>query len=67
MPGGRVDTSKLVKLDEVAHQLGCHVETLRLRVRRGGLKAVRGPHGAHYVSRAAVGRLRGITARQPAR
>jgi hypothetical protein len=40
---------KLVKLDRAARRLGCHIETLRLHIRRGRLRAVRGPHGAYYV------------------
>jgi hypothetical protein len=60
MPMGKVDTSKLVKLDEAARQLGCHVETLRLRVRAGSLEAVRGPHGAYYIAPSALEKLRGI-------
>ncbi|HEX2647499.1 MAG TPA: hypothetical protein VHO95_09735 [Candidatus Dormibacteraeota bacterium] len=39
----------LVKLDKAARRLGCHVETLRLHVRTGRLRAVRGAHGAYYV------------------
>jgi len=39
----------LVKLDRAARRLGCHVETLRLHVRTGRLRAVRGAHGAYYV------------------
>src|SRR5438477_176532 len=31
-----------IRLDEAAHRLGCHVETLRIRVRDGRLVAVRG-------------------------
>lgn len=42
--------SSLLKLDEVAKRLGCHIETLRLRIRSGRLKAIRGPHGAYYIS-----------------
>src|ERR1700737_4115330 len=42
--------SKLLKLDDVAQRLGCHIETLRLRIRRGRLKAIRGPHGAYFIS-----------------
>jgi hypothetical protein len=42
--------SSLLKLDDVAKRLGCHIETLRLRVRSGRLKAVRGPHGAYFIS-----------------
>jgi len=40
---------ELVKLDRAARRLGCHVETLRLHIRTGRLRAVRGPHGAYYV------------------
>ena len=40
----------LTKLEEAARRLGCHVETLRIRVRDGRLAAVRGPHGAYLVS-----------------
>ncbi|MGA8866931.1 MAG: hypothetical protein WB510_08175 [Candidatus Sulfotelmatobacter sp.] len=42
--------SRLLKLDDVAKRLGCHIETLRLRVRSGRLKAIRGPHGAYFIS-----------------
>lgn len=41
---------KATKLSDAARRLGCHVETLRLRIRAGQLKATRGPHGAYYVS-----------------
>src|ERR1700730_17130308 len=41
---------RLHKLTDVADELGCHVETLRIRIRSGRLKAVRGPHGAYYIS-----------------
>jgi len=47
----------MVKLSEAAELLGYHVETLRLRIRRGELTAVRGPHGTYYVSREAVAAL----------
>lgn len=47
-------SSALVKLSEAARRLGCHVETLRIRVRKGQLKAVRGPHGAYYIPQRAV-------------
>jgi hypothetical protein len=40
---------RLVKLDKAARRLGCHIETLRLRIRRGQLKAYRGPHGAYFI------------------
>jgi AraC-like DNA-binding protein len=42
--------SRLLKLDDVAERLGCHIETLRLRIRSGRLKAIRGPHGAYFIS-----------------
>jgi AraC-like DNA-binding protein len=42
--------SRLLKLNDVAERLGCHIETLRLRIRSGRLKAVRGPHGAYFIS-----------------
>ncbi len=40
---------RLIKLDAAAKRLGCHVETLRLKVRSGKLRAVRGPHGAYFI------------------
>ena len=40
----------MTRLDDAARRLGCHVETLRIRVRDGRLTAVRGPHGAYYVA-----------------
>ena len=39
----------MIKLAEAARSVGCHVETLRVRVRDGRLRAVRGAHGAYYV------------------
>ena len=59
--------SSLLKLDDVAKRLGCHIETLRLRIRSGRLKAVRGPHGAYFISsRSFRGlRVRKRPARQP--
>ncbi len=39
----------LLKLDEAAARLGCHVETLRVHIRDGRLRAIRGPHGAFYL------------------
>ena len=39
----------LVKLDRAARRLGCHVETLRVHIRTGRLRAIRGRHGAYYV------------------
>ena len=43
-----------MKLSDAAHELGCHVETLRERIRDGRLEAVRGPHGAYFVTRASL-------------
>lgn len=40
---------RLVKLDAAACRLGCHVETLRLKIRSGKLHGVRGPHGAYFI------------------
>jgi hypothetical protein len=48
---------RLHKLTDVADRLGCHVETLRIRIRGGRLKAVRGPHGAYYISAQSCGGL----------
>jgi AraC-like DNA-binding protein len=48
---------RLYKLADVADRLGCHVETLRIRIRSGRLKAVRGPHGAYYISAQSRGGL----------
>jgi hypothetical protein len=50
--------ARLLKLDQVAEQLGCHVETLRLRIRSGRLKAARGPHGAYFISHRSLRVLR---------
>ncbi|HUY74465.1 MAG TPA: hypothetical protein VMW11_08135 [Candidatus Dormibacteraeota bacterium] len=56
--GRKPETDKgMVKLSEAAKLLGYHVETLRLRIRRGQLAALRGPHGTYYVSREAVAAL----------
>ena len=49
-----MDTSAPIKLSEAARRLGCHVEALRIRVRKGRLRAVRGPHGAYYISQDAL-------------
>ena len=58
---------RLLRLDQVAELLGCHVETLRLRIRSGSLKAVRGPHGAYFISGRSLAGLRVRTrpTRQP--
>jgi AraC-like DNA-binding protein len=57
--------SSLLKLDDVAKRLGCHIETLRLRIRSGRLKAIRGPHGAYFISARSLRVLRVRT--RPAR
>jgi AraC-like DNA-binding protein len=59
--------SSLLKLDDVAERLGCHIETLRLRIRSGRLKAIRGPHGAYFISARSlrVLRVRMRPVRQP--
>jgi hypothetical protein len=44
-----VSADGLIELAEAARRVGCHVETLRIRVRDGRLRAVRGAHGAYYV------------------
>ena len=54
--------SRLIKLDDVAKRLGCQIETLRLRVRSGRLRGVRGPHGAYFISARS---LRGLRVRTP--
>jgi AraC-like DNA-binding protein len=48
----------LVKLSEAALALGFHVETLRLRVRQGELTAIRGAHGAYYLTRATMAAIK---------
>lgn len=47
----------MVKLDAAARALGFHVETLRVRIRRGDLAAIRGPHGAYYLAPSVVATL----------
>lgn len=54
--------SRLVKLDAAAARLDCHIETLRLRIRKGELKVVRGPHGAYFISARS---LQGLRVRKP--
>jgi Helix-turn-helix domain len=49
LENGGVTAVGLLKLDEAARRLGCHVETLRVHIRAGRLTAVRGPHGAYYL------------------
>ena len=43
-------TGRLIKLGAAADALGFHIETLRVRIRRGELAAVRGAHGAYYLT-----------------
>jgi len=45
-----VGSRDLVRLDAAAREIGCHVETLRLRVRDGRLRATTGPHGTYFVA-----------------
>jgi hypothetical protein len=61
MPGKRV------KLMAAARRLGCHVETLRIRIRDGRLKATTGPHGAYYVSQEDLAALPRPGQKPPAR
>ena len=49
LENGGVTAVGLLKLDEAARRLGCHVETLRVHIRDGRLIAIRGPHGAYYL------------------
>jgi len=49
LENGGVKAVGLVKLNEAAQRLGCHVETLRVHIRAGRLMAIRGPHGAYYL------------------
>jgi len=55
------------KLSDAAVELGCHVETLRERVRAGLLEVERGPHGAYYVTTAALERMPPIVRTSPPR
>lgn len=43
------DQEELFTLKDAASLISCHVETLRLRIRRGKLDAERGPHGAYLI------------------
>ena len=47
-----------IPLSEAARRVGCHVETLRERVRDGRLEATRGAHGRYYVTEAALSRMK---------
>ena len=47
----------LIKLEVAARQLDCHVETLRIRIRSGHLKAYRGAHGAYFIRADSLQRL----------
>lgn len=48
-PSDLEEPDELLSLAEAAKRLGCHVETLRLRVRDGRLEVFRGRHGRYYV------------------
>lgn len=52
-----VDGVGMIKLAEAARSVGCHVETLRVRVRDGRLHAVRGAHGAYFVDQSELAAL----------
>jgi len=56
LENGGVKEVGLVKLDEAARRLACHVETLRVHIRDGRLTAVRGPRGAYYLDARDVAR-----------
>jgi AraC-like DNA-binding protein len=56
LENGGVESVGLLKLDEAAARLGCHVETLRVHIRDGRLMATRGPHGAYYLDARDVAR-----------
>ncbi len=56
-----------IKLSEAAVDLGCHVETLRERIRAGLLEATRGPHGAYYVSAEALEEMPPLYRQPPTR
>lgn len=56
LENGEVKAVGLVKLDEAARRIGCHVETLRVHIRDGRLVAIRGPHGAYYLDARDVAR-----------
>jgi excisionase family DNA binding protein len=56
---------ELLKLADAARELGCHVETLRERVREGRLPAVQGSRGAYLVSRTDLAALPGLHRGRP--
>jgi hypothetical protein len=60
-----VSDRRLIKLDAAASKLDCHVETLRIRIRSGRLKAYRGPHGAYFIKIDSLQRLLARRARAP--
>ena len=49
-----------ITLAEAAERLGCHIETLRVRVRRHELEVRRGPHGRYYVREEALATMRPV-------
>ena len=57
----------VVRLADAARELGCHIETLRERIRGGRLAATRGPHGAYFVSRVALASQPPVRRGRPAR
>ena len=60
-------TDQRIKLSDAAVDLGCHVETLRERIRAGLLDAERGPHGAYYVTAEALEEMVPIYHQSPPR
>lgn len=58
----------MIRLSDAAARLGCHVETLRIRVRKGELAAVRGAHGTYFVTESQLAKLRPLASpsRRPA-
>lgn len=49
--------AQTMTLAEAAERLGCHVETIRRRLRKGLVRARRGPHGRYYIDPAELPRL----------
>jgi hypothetical protein len=64
---GGGEASQRLKLSDAARRLGCHVETLRIRIRKRELEASRGPHGAYYVTVAALEKMPAIERHQQPR
>ena len=54
------DSDPELTLAAAAKRLRCHVETLRVRVRKGKLRVRRGPHGVYLVRQSALSAMRPI-------